>query len=152
MSLSIFSTKREDHYVRICAVKFLCLLDGSNMSHKLFIEDLAVKLLDKVNVLYFTLKYLVFCIVDKLKSFMLFMLTQYVFLSIFHHEISWGLCSLFLVKSCLVIVQLRFCFGEQTFYLHVTLGIFQYQSKPVIFRVIQPYIILCKKWNERVKI
>uniref|UniRef100_A0A8D0NPQ4 tRNA (guanosine(18)-2'-O)-methyltransferase TARBP1 n=1 Tax=Sus scrofa TaxID=9823 RepID=A0A8D0NPQ4_PIG len=41
------STKREDHYVRICAVKFLCLLDGSNMSHKLFIEDLAVKLLDK---------------------------------------------------------------------------------------------------------
>lgn len=74
--------------MRICAVKFLCLLDGSNMSHKLFIEDLAVKLLDKVNVLYFTLKYLVFCIVDKLKSFMLFMLTQYVFLSIFHHEIS----------------------------------------------------------------
>ncbi|XP_047285016.1 tRNA (guanosine(18)-2'-O)-methyltransferase TARBP1 isoform X3 [Homo sapiens] len=41
------STKREDHYVRICAVKFLCLLDGSNMSHKLFIEDLAIKLLDK---------------------------------------------------------------------------------------------------------
>uniref|UniRef100_A0A8D2A6V5 tRNA (guanosine(18)-2'-O)-methyltransferase TARBP1 n=1 Tax=Sus scrofa TaxID=9823 RepID=A0A8D2A6V5_PIG len=43
----IENTKREDHYVRICAVKFLCLLDGSNMSHKLFIEDLAVKLLDK---------------------------------------------------------------------------------------------------------
>uniref|UniRef100_A0A8C6DMN6 TAR (HIV-1) RNA binding protein 1 n=1 Tax=Moschus moschiferus TaxID=68415 RepID=A0A8C6DMN6_MOSMO len=42
-----FSTKREDHYVRICAVKFLCLLDGSNMSHKLFMEDLAIKLLDK---------------------------------------------------------------------------------------------------------
>ncbi|KAB0390660.1 hypothetical protein E2I00_011779, partial [Balaenoptera physalus] len=41
------STKREDHYVRICAVKFLCLLDGSNMSHKLFMEDLAIKLLEK---------------------------------------------------------------------------------------------------------
>ncbi|XP_072827045.1 probable methyltransferase TARBP1 isoform X2 [Vicugna pacos] len=41
------STKREDHYVRICAIKFLCLLDGSNMSHKLFMEDLAIKLLDK---------------------------------------------------------------------------------------------------------
>ncbi|XP_070638056.1 probable methyltransferase TARBP1 isoform X1 [Bos indicus] len=43
----IENTKREDHYVRICAVKFLCLLDGSNMSHKLFMEDLAIKLLDK---------------------------------------------------------------------------------------------------------
>ncbi|XP_058525343.1 probable methyltransferase TARBP1 isoform X1 [Ochotona princeps] len=43
----IENTKREDHYVRICAVKFLCLLDGSDMSHKLFLEDLAVKLLDK---------------------------------------------------------------------------------------------------------
>ncbi|XP_053523846.1 probable methyltransferase TARBP1 isoform X2 [Artibeus jamaicensis] len=43
----IENTQREDHYVRICAVKFLCLLDGSNMSHKLFTEDLAVKLLDK---------------------------------------------------------------------------------------------------------
>ncbi|XP_029056687.1 probable methyltransferase TARBP1 [Monodon monoceros] len=43
----IENTKREDHYVRICAVKFLCLLDGSNMSHKLFMEDLAVKLLEK---------------------------------------------------------------------------------------------------------
>ncbi|XP_021122057.1 probable methyltransferase TARBP1 isoform X3 [Heterocephalus glaber] len=41
------STKREDYYVRICAVKFLCLLDGSNASHKLFIEDIAMKLLDK---------------------------------------------------------------------------------------------------------
>ncbi|XP_037593722.1 probable methyltransferase TARBP1 isoform X4 [Cebus imitator] len=41
------NTKREDHYVRICAIKFLCLLDGSNMSHKLFMEDLAIKLLDK---------------------------------------------------------------------------------------------------------
>lgn len=46
--------------MRICAVKFLCLLDGSNMSHKLFMEDLAIKLLDKVNVLYFTLTYLNF--------------------------------------------------------------------------------------------
>ncbi|KAK2488544.1 hypothetical protein MC885_018597, partial [Smutsia gigantea] len=43
----IENTKREDHYVRICAVKFLCLLDGSNMSHKLFMEDLAIKLLEK---------------------------------------------------------------------------------------------------------
>ncbi|KAI5937470.1 putative methyltransferase TARBP1 [Manis javanica] len=43
----IEKTKREDHYVRICAVKFLCLLDGSNMSHKLFMEDLAIKLLEK---------------------------------------------------------------------------------------------------------
>ncbi|KAG8516600.1 putative methyltransferase TARBP1, partial [Galemys pyrenaicus] len=43
----IENTKREDHYVRICAVKFLCLLDGSNMSHKLFMEDLAMKLLEK---------------------------------------------------------------------------------------------------------
>nr|KAF6400065.1 TAR (HIV-1) RNA binding protein 1 [Molossus molossus] len=43
----IENTKREDHYVRICAVKFLCLLDGSNMSHKSFMEDLAIKLLDK---------------------------------------------------------------------------------------------------------
>ncbi|XP_032167718.1 probable methyltransferase TARBP1 isoform X5 [Mustela erminea] len=43
----IENTKREDHYVRICAVKFLCLLHGSNMSHKLFMEDLAIKLLDK---------------------------------------------------------------------------------------------------------
>uniref|UniRef100_A0A8D2JJ93 tRNA (guanosine(18)-2'-O)-methyltransferase TARBP1 n=1 Tax=Sciurus vulgaris TaxID=55149 RepID=A0A8D2JJ93_SCIVU len=41
------STKREDCYVRICAIKFLCLLDGSNTSHKAFLEDLAVKLLDK---------------------------------------------------------------------------------------------------------
>lgn len=48
--------------MRICAVKFLCLLDGSNMSHKLFMEDLAIKLLDKVNMLYFTLNYLWFCI------------------------------------------------------------------------------------------
>nr|XP_030695450.1 probable methyltransferase TARBP1 [Globicephala melas] len=43
----IENTKREDHYVRICAVKFLCLLDDSNMSHKLFMEDLAIKLLEK---------------------------------------------------------------------------------------------------------
>lgn len=34
--------------MRICAVKFLCLLDGSDTSHKLFIEDLAIRLLDKV--------------------------------------------------------------------------------------------------------
>lgn len=48
MSFYVLSTKREDYYVRICAVKFLCLLDGSDTSHKLFIEDLAIRLLDKV--------------------------------------------------------------------------------------------------------
>uniref|UniRef100_A0A803VVV5 TAR (HIV-1) RNA binding protein 1 n=1 Tax=Ficedula albicollis TaxID=59894 RepID=A0A803VVV5_FICAL len=41
------STNRDDHYVRICAVKFLCLLDGSNISHKTFMEDIFIKLLDK---------------------------------------------------------------------------------------------------------
>ncbi|KAF4793430.1 hypothetical protein TURU_111996 [Turdus rufiventris] len=41
------STNRDDHYVRICAVKFLCLLDGSNVSHKTFMEDIFIKLLDK---------------------------------------------------------------------------------------------------------
>ncbi|KAM9001948.1 putative methyltransferase TARBP1 isoform 2-T2 [Sarcophilus harrisii] len=41
------NTNRDDHYVRVCAIKFLCLLDGSNISHKMFIEDLAIKLLDK---------------------------------------------------------------------------------------------------------
>ncbi|XP_012977837.1 probable methyltransferase TARBP1 isoform X3 [Mesocricetus auratus] len=46
-NIIIENTKREDYYVRICAVKFLCLLDGSDMSHKLFIEDLAIQLLDK---------------------------------------------------------------------------------------------------------
>lgn len=48
LSFYILSTKREDYYVRICAVKFVCLLDGSDMSHKMFIEDLAIRLLDKV--------------------------------------------------------------------------------------------------------
>ncbi|XP_041506206.1 probable methyltransferase TARBP1 isoform X2 [Microtus oregoni] len=46
-NIIIEDTKREDYYVRICAVKFLCLLDGSDVSHKLFIEDLAIRLLDK---------------------------------------------------------------------------------------------------------
>ncbi|XP_042636578.1 probable methyltransferase TARBP1 [Orycteropus afer afer] len=46
-NIVIENAKREDCYVRICAVKFLCLLDGSNMSHKLFVEDLAIKLLEK---------------------------------------------------------------------------------------------------------
>ncbi|XP_052583489.1 probable methyltransferase TARBP1 isoform X4 [Peromyscus californicus insignis] len=46
-NIIIENTKREDYYVRICAVKFLCLLDGSDLSHKLFLEDLAIKLLDK---------------------------------------------------------------------------------------------------------
>ncbi|XP_050172508.1 probable methyltransferase TARBP1 isoform X2 [Myiozetetes cayanensis] len=41
------STNRDDHYVRICAIKFLCLLDGSNMLHKTFMEDIFIKLLDK---------------------------------------------------------------------------------------------------------
>ncbi|XP_016055329.1 PREDICTED: probable methyltransferase TARBP1 isoform X3 [Miniopterus natalensis] len=43
----IENTRREDHYVRVCAVKFLCLLDGSDTSHRSFVEDLAIKLLDK---------------------------------------------------------------------------------------------------------
>ncbi|XP_027626659.1 LOW QUALITY PROTEIN: probable methyltransferase TARBP1 [Tupaia chinensis] len=43
----IEKTNREDPYVRICAVKFLCLLDGANVSHKLLMEDLAVRLLEK---------------------------------------------------------------------------------------------------------
>uniref|UniRef100_A0A4X2K5C4 tRNA (guanosine(18)-2'-O)-methyltransferase TARBP1 n=1 Tax=Vombatus ursinus TaxID=29139 RepID=A0A4X2K5C4_VOMUR len=47
-SIHVFSsTNRDDHYVRVCTIKFLCLLDGSNISHKMFIEDLAIKLLDK---------------------------------------------------------------------------------------------------------
>nr|XP_025039886.1 probable methyltransferase TARBP1 [Pelodiscus sinensis] len=41
------STNRDDHYVRVCAIKFLCLLDGSNTLHKMFMEDLVTKLLDK---------------------------------------------------------------------------------------------------------
>ncbi|RMC12750.1 hypothetical protein DUI87_10275 [Hirundo rustica rustica] len=41
------STNRDDHYVRVCAVKFLCLLDGSNILHKTFMEDIFIKLLDK---------------------------------------------------------------------------------------------------------
>ncbi|NXK60089.1 TARB1 methyltransferase, partial [Sylvietta virens] len=41
------STNRDDQYVRICAVKFLCLLDGSNILHKTFMEDIFIKLLDK---------------------------------------------------------------------------------------------------------
>uniref|UniRef100_A0A8C6K2A1 tRNA (guanosine(18)-2'-O)-methyltransferase TARBP1 n=1 Tax=Melopsittacus undulatus TaxID=13146 RepID=A0A8C6K2A1_MELUD len=41
------STHRDDHYVRICAIKFLCLLDGSNTLHKTFMEDIFIKLLDK---------------------------------------------------------------------------------------------------------
>ncbi|XP_077031707.1 tRNA (guanosine(18)-2'-O)-methyltransferase TARBP1 isoform X4 [Agelaius phoeniceus] len=41
------STNRDDHFVRICAVKFLCLLDGTNILHKRFMEDIFIKLLDK---------------------------------------------------------------------------------------------------------
>ncbi|NXI58537.1 TARB1 methyltransferase, partial [Chloroceryle aenea] len=43
----IESTNRDDHYVRVCAIKFLCLLDGSNILHKTFMEDIFIKLLDK---------------------------------------------------------------------------------------------------------
>ncbi|XP_029336555.1 probable methyltransferase TARBP1 isoform X2 [Mus caroli] len=46
-NIIIENAKREDYYVRICAIKFLCLLDGSDVSHKLFLEALAIKLLDK---------------------------------------------------------------------------------------------------------
>uniref|UniRef100_A0A8C4YJI8 tRNA (guanosine(18)-2'-O)-methyltransferase TARBP1 n=1 Tax=Gopherus evgoodei TaxID=1825980 RepID=A0A8C4YJI8_9SAUR len=42
-----YSTNRDDHYVRVCAIKFLCWLDGSNTLHKMFMEDLVIKLLDK---------------------------------------------------------------------------------------------------------
>ncbi|XP_062980444.1 probable methyltransferase TARBP1 [Elgaria multicarinata webbii] len=41
------STKRDDHYVRVCAIKFLCLLDESDTLHKKFIEEFVMKLLDK---------------------------------------------------------------------------------------------------------
>ncbi|KAM8809796.1 putative methyltransferase TARBP1 [Eudromia elegans] len=41
------STNRDDQYVRVCAIKFLCLLDGSNSLHKMFMEDIVIKLLDK---------------------------------------------------------------------------------------------------------
>ncbi|XP_067391938.1 probable methyltransferase TARBP1 isoform X2 [Emydura macquarii macquarii] len=41
------STNRDDHYVRVCAIKFLCLLDGADTLHKMFMEDLVIKLLDK---------------------------------------------------------------------------------------------------------
>ncbi|NXU59086.1 TARB1 methyltransferase, partial [Turnix velox] len=41
------STNRDDHYVRVCAIKFLCLLDGSDTLHKTFMEDVFIKLLDK---------------------------------------------------------------------------------------------------------
>ncbi|XP_068795100.1 probable methyltransferase TARBP1 isoform X2 [Struthio camelus] len=41
------STNRDDHYVRVCAIKFLCLLDESNILHKMFMEDIVIKLLDK---------------------------------------------------------------------------------------------------------
>uniref|UniRef100_A0A8B9J1V5 tRNA (guanosine(18)-2'-O)-methyltransferase TARBP1 n=1 Tax=Amazona collaria TaxID=241587 RepID=A0A8B9J1V5_9PSIT len=41
------STHRDDHYVRVCAIKFLCLLDRSNTLHKTLMEDIFIKLLDK---------------------------------------------------------------------------------------------------------
>ncbi|XP_042299821.1 probable methyltransferase TARBP1 [Sceloporus undulatus] len=44
------SMNRDDHYVRICAIKFLCLLDESNTLHKEFIEVFVMKLLDKVSI------------------------------------------------------------------------------------------------------
>ncbi|KAJ7416591.1 putative methyltransferase TARBP1 isoform X3 [Willisornis vidua] len=44
------STNRDDHYVRVCAIKFLCLLDGSDILHKTFMEDIFIKLLDKDEV------------------------------------------------------------------------------------------------------
>lgn len=45
-----YSTNRDDHYVRVCAIKFLCLLDESNTLHKKFIEVFVIKLLDKVRL------------------------------------------------------------------------------------------------------
>ncbi|XP_069463465.1 probable methyltransferase TARBP1 isoform X2 [Ambystoma mexicanum] len=41
------SATKDDCFVRVCAIKFLCWLDGSNESHRTFMEHLVVKLLDK---------------------------------------------------------------------------------------------------------
>lgn len=49
-TIMYYSTNRDDHYVRVCAIKFLCLLDESNISHKMFIEDFVMNLLDKVRI------------------------------------------------------------------------------------------------------
>lgn len=51
--LFIYSTNRDEHYVRVCAIKFLCLLDGSNILHKTFMEDIFIKLLDKVSFIFY---------------------------------------------------------------------------------------------------
>lgn len=49
-TIMYYSTNRDDHYVRVCAIKFLCLLDESNALHKTFIEDFVMKLLDNVRI------------------------------------------------------------------------------------------------------
>uniref|UniRef100_F7FHV0 tRNA (guanosine(18)-2'-O)-methyltransferase TARBP1 n=1 Tax=Ornithorhynchus anatinus TaxID=9258 RepID=F7FHV0_ORNAN len=42
------STNRDDHHVRVCAVKFLCLLDGARRpAHKSYVGELAAGLLEK---------------------------------------------------------------------------------------------------------
>ncbi|XP_053567073.1 probable methyltransferase TARBP1 [Bombina bombina] len=46
-NVAVKSINKDEHYVRVCAVKFLCLLDGSNSDHKEFLQDVTVKLLDK---------------------------------------------------------------------------------------------------------
>lgn len=52
-----YSTNRDDHYVRVCAIKFLCLLDETNILHKKFIEDFFMNLLDKVRPFVVHCKY-----------------------------------------------------------------------------------------------
>ncbi|KAM4695404.1 putative methyltransferase TARBP1 [Discoglossus pictus] len=46
-NVAVKSINKDEHYVRVCAIKFLCLLDGSNSLHKEFLEDLTTQLLDK---------------------------------------------------------------------------------------------------------
>ncbi|XP_053316169.1 probable methyltransferase TARBP1 [Spea bombifrons] len=46
-NVAVKSINRDEHYVRTAALRFLCLLDGSNSLHKAFLEDFIVRLLDK---------------------------------------------------------------------------------------------------------
>ncbi|XP_006011684.1 probable methyltransferase TARBP1 [Latimeria chalumnae] len=46
-NVAIKSSSRDDQYVRIYAIDFLCCLDGSNQIHKMFIQDLVIQLLNK---------------------------------------------------------------------------------------------------------
>ncbi|MEE6475249.1 hypothetical protein FKM82_010669 [Ascaphus truei] len=46
-NVAVKSINRDEHSVRVCAVTFICLLDGSNPLHKDFLEDLVIQLLNK---------------------------------------------------------------------------------------------------------